>query len=235
MVKGDKMDFFGVSGYGAKKLKSMGYVVWMPLQEKGSWIGEGDDFTYMNMPGNGLRAFEDGSYGGWGGRVLNDHPVNAFSLPAGDTSRQAMAAAIGAATAQRNKDASAYPDFFPAAQLDFAARMKWSVTTKYADANHPPLVTIEGPLDVLASAGETIKLTGKVSDPDGNAVAVKWWQFQVGTYTRQINILNPGSLQTKIIIPKDAVAGQTIHVVLEATDNGVPALTRYQRVIITVR
>jgi len=235
MVKGDKMDFFGLSGYTAKQLKSMGYVVWMPLQEKGSWIGEGDDFTFMNMPANGLRAYEYGSYGGWGGRVVNDHPVNAFSLPAGDTSRQAMIAAISAGTAQRNKEASTYPDFFPAAQLDFAARLKWSVTPRYADANHPPVVTVAGPLDVLASPGETIKLTGKVSDPDGNAVAVKWWQFRAGTYPGQVAILNPGALQTKVTIPKDAVAGQTIHIILEATDNGTPALTRYRRVIITIR
>jgi len=235
MVKGDKMDFFGLSGYTSKELKSMGYVVWMPIQEKGSWIGEGDDFTFMNMPGNGLRAYEDGSYGGWGGRVVNDHQANTFSLPAGDTSQQDLTAAINSAAAKRNNDAKTYPDFFPAAQLDFAARLKWSVTPKYVNANHAPVVAVEGTLDVLASAGEIIKLTGKVSDPDGNAVSVKWWQFQVGTYTKQITISNSGSLQTRVVIPKDAVPGQTIHLVLEATDNGVPALTRYQRVIITIR
>jgi len=38
-----------------------------------------------------------------------------------------------------------------------------------------------------------------------------------------------------VTIPKDAVAGQTIHMILEATDNGTPTLTSYQRVIITVR
>jgi hypothetical protein len=80
-----------------------------------------------------------------------------------------------------------------------------------------------------------IKLNGKVSDPDGNKVAIKWWQFQVGTYPGKVNILNPGAAQTKILIPKDAVAGQTIHVILEVTDNGSPALTAYQRVVITVK
>jgi hypothetical protein len=220
-VKGDKMDFFGLSGYTKEQLKNMGYVVWMPLQEKGSWIGEGDDFTFMNMPANGLRAYEDGSYGGWGGRV--------------DTSQQALTDAINSMAARRNNDTRTYPDFFPAAQLDFAARLKWSVTPNYAGANHAPVVAIEGPLDILASAGETIKLRGKVSDPDGNTVSIKWWQFQVGTYTKQITILNSDSLQTRVIIPKDAVPGQTIHVVMEAIDNGVPALTRYQRVVITIR
>ncbi len=235
MVKGDKLDFFGLSGYTMKQLKSMGYVVWMPLQEKGSWIGEGDDFTYMNMPANGLRAYEDGTYGGWGGCVVNDHSTSVFALPAGDTSQQVLAAAISSANAQRIKEANSYPDFFPAAQQDFAARMKWSVSPNYADANHPPLVVIEGPLNVLASPGETIKLTAKVADPDGNTVSVKWWQFQVGTYTKTIAISDPAALQTKIIIPKDALPGQTIHIIFEATDNGVPALTRYQRVIIKIR
>ena len=231
MVKGDKLDYFGLSGYTDAQLRSMGYVVWMPVQAKGSCLGEGDDFTFMNMLGIGLRAYEEGSYGGWGGRQISREVVNPFSLPANDTSQQAMASAL----TSMNKSANAYPDFFPAAQLDFATRLTWSVTSKYADANHEPVITIEGPLDALASPGETIRLNGKVSDPDGNKVSTKWWQFQVGTYANPITILNPTSLQTKLTIPKDAVAGQTIHVVLEATDNGSPSLTRYQRVVITVK
>jgi hypothetical protein len=90
-------------------------------------------------------------------------------------------------------------------------------------------------LNVLASPGETIKLSGRVSDPDGNKVFIKWWQFQVGTYPGKISISAPDAAQTKILIPKDAVSGQTIHVILEVTDNGSPALTAYQRVVITVK
>lgn len=235
MVKGDKMDFFGLSGYTTEQLRKMGYIVWMPIQQKGSWIGEGDDFTYMNMLGNGLRAYEAGWFGGWGGRVVSKRQVNAFSLSATDTSQKAMAAALSSVNNQAVKDDDAYPDFFPAAQGDFAARLKWSVTPKYADANHAPVVRIDGPLDVLASPGETIRLNGTVSDPDGNKVAVNWWQFRVGTYPGKINLINPDSPRVQVIIPKDAVAGQTIHIVLEAVDNGSPVLTAYQRVIITVK
>jgi hypothetical protein len=146
-----------------------------------------------------------------------------------------MVSSLGSMTERMNKIASTYPDFFPAAQQDFAARLKWSVTPKYSDANHAPLVTIEGPLTVLASPGETIRLNGNVSDPDGDKVSVKWWQFQVGTYPGKVDISNATTAQAKVHIPKDATAGQTIHVILEANDNGSPALTRYQRVIITVR
>jgi len=231
MVKGDRMDYFGFSGYTNEQLRKMGYAVWMPVQEKGSWIGEGDDFTYMNMLGNGLRAYEAGPYGGWGGRELNEKHLNAFSLPTTDTSQQAMVAVLSSV----NKNAGAYPDFFPAAQQDFAARLKWSVTPKYTGANHAPVVKIEGPLNVLASPGETIKLNGAVSDPDGDKVSIKWWQFQVGTYPGKINISNADTTQIKVPVPKDAASGQTIHVILEVTDNGSPSLTGYQRVIITVK
>ncbi len=232
MVKGDIMDFFGFTGYTADQLRKMGYVVWMPLQEKGSWLGEGDTPTFMDMLGNGLRAYEAGSYGGWGGREIIDRNTKNIFFQSADTSSQGMAMALANVNAQANK---AYPNFFPAAQRDFAARLKWSVTPAYANANHEPVVKIEGPLTVMASAGEKIRLNGAASDPDGNKVAVKWWQFQVGTYPGKVNILQPEALQTQIEIPKDAVSGQTIHIVLEATDNGTPALTRYQRVIVIVR
>ncbi len=78
MVKGDILDYFGFSGYSNEQLRSMGYIVWMPVQPKGSWIGEGDDFTFMNMPGNGLRAYEAGFYGGWGGREIGKKQPDIF-------------------------------------------------------------------------------------------------------------------------------------------------------------
>ena len=235
MLKGDRLDYFGFSGYTNEQLRSMGYIVWMPVQQKGSWIGEGDDFTFMNMLGNGLRAYEEGSYGGWGGRQLREKQPDVFSSPIGDTSQQAMASALGSSADQLDKNGNAYPDFFPAAQQDFAARLKWSVTPKYADANHAPIVIIEGPLNVLASPGTTIRLNGNVSDPDKDKVSLKWWQFQVGTYPGKLSITNENIAQAKILIPKDAVSGQTIHIILEATDSGSPSLTTYQRLVITVK
>jgi hypothetical protein len=72
-------------------------------------------------------------------------------------------------------------------------------------------------------------------DPDGNAVIIKWWQFQAGSYPGRVVITNPGSPRTEVLIPKDAADGQTIHMILEVSDNGTPPLTRYQRVIITLR
>jgi hypothetical protein len=231
MVKGDVMDYFGFTGYTDQQLRQMGYVVWMPVQEKGSWLGEGDDGTFMNMPANGLRAFENASYGGWGGRAITEREMTSLSLSPTDTSQQSMVAMLS----RLNKITGTLPDFFPAAQRDFAARLKWSVTSKYSDANHAPVVTIEGPLNILASAGQTIKLNGNVTDPDGNKVSIKWWQLRVGTCPGEITLSNENTPAVKVLIPKDAASGQTIHLILEATDDGSPALTRYSRVIITIK
>ena len=221
MVKGDIFDHFGFSGLTAEELKAMGYIVWTPVQERGSFISEGDTPTFLNLIDNGLRAIEDDSYGGWGGRRRSVDPV----LPG----------APGSA-AQRNSTGPAQPDFFPAMQLGFAARLKWSVTPTFAGANHEPMVRINGPLSVSARPGGTVRMEGATADPDGNAVSVRWWQYRsAGTYPGEVNISEPASLAIVVRVPADAVSGQTIHLILEGTDNGTPALTRYQRVIVTVR
>jgi hypothetical protein len=239
MVKGDKFDYFGLSGYTSDELKKMGYMVWMPPQPKGSWLGEGDTFTFMDMLNNGLRAWEDGSYGGWGGR-LSDKPFSWGPAPSDSSKKDTVntGTVISAASLKKltgnNKDKFVYPDFFPAAENDFAARMKWSVTPKYKDANHEPVVTVNGSLAITAHPGEKVKIEGEVKDPDGNEVTIKWWQFRLGTYPGEVHIENPGSASTSVTIPSDAKPGETIHLILEAKDNGKPGLTRYQRIIVVV-
>lgn len=240
MVKGDKLDYFGLAGYTNDQLRQLGYAVWLPVQEKGSWLGEGDNHTFMNMLGNGLRAHEAGFYGGWGGREVASQKATTaslFSSASSDTSANAMAANLSNLNSQLTQSAQelTYPNFFPQAQRDFAARLTWSVTSTYARANHEPVVKLEGPLQVLAAAGDNIRLNGVVSDPDGDAVSINWWHFQVGSYPGKVVISNSNQAQAAVLIPKDAKGGQTIHLILEATDQGTPALTRYQRVVITVK
>ncbi|MDX2282738.1 MAG: DUF1593 domain-containing protein [Bacteroidia bacterium] len=233
MVKGDRLDYFGLAGRSSEELKQMGYIVWMPVQAPGSWLGEGDNPTFMNMLGNGLRAYEAGSYGGWGGRTEADAPpANPFALPEGVTA-DSMASLFGAP--ERSAAGRPYPNFFPQAQRDFAARLLWSVSPRYADANHEPAVQVAGPLEMLAWPGQRVRLHGSASDPDGDAVSLRWWQFHTGTYHGQVEVRHASAPQAEVLIPQDAQPGQTVHLILEASDDGSPALTRYQRVVITVR
>jgi hypothetical protein len=128
----------------------------------------------------------------------------------GDSSLKPVSASNAAANAR----------FFSAAQNDFAARLKWSVTPNFSDANHEPKVRIKGPLDVSAQPGSTVRLEGEVSDPDHNAVKVMWWQDKdAGTYPGEIRFSDEGALRTTFRVPDDAQPGQTIHIILEATDN----------------
>ena len=180
-----------------------------------------------------LRAFEKGTYGGWGGRSIeNKDDRDLFSMSLGQNAEE-MAAVMGAQnTAPVER---AYPNFFPQAQRDFANRMKWAVTSRYADANHEPTVGIQVPSIIAASPGQKVPLYASVSDPDGNRVAVQWLQLEVGAYPGKVEIVEPNALHADVLVPKDAKAGQTIHLILEATDDGTPALTRYQRVVIVVK
>jgi hypothetical protein len=234
MVQGDIFDYFGLSGYTADQLKAKGYIVWTPPRTKSEFLGEGDTFTFLNLLANGLRAYEDEMPGGWAGRGLSSstlqgagqfEAINSYD----DLLRlQERAAAAG-------RPPSPDPNFTPAAQNDLAARVRWSVTPTYAGANHEPRVTIRGSSRISARAGETFRLQGVVSDPDENAVTVRWWQWkEMGTYPGRVTLTNPSALTTSLLVPSDASAGQTTHLILEATDNGTPPLTRYQRVIISV-
>jgi Protein of unknown function (DUF1593) len=288
MAKGDRTDYFGLSGFTAEQLRDMGYMVWTAPQEKGSFISEGDTPTFMNLLENGLRAWENEGYaGGWGGirrtaiaavpgrggaqaPVGPDDPgVGVGLAAAGSTANvpkpsasdtapggtlpgpgpngvrgQNGANGRGAAGGRGGfgsqaispKLAAINARFFAAAQNDFAARLKWSVTPKFGGANHGPMVKIKGPLDISAAPGTAVRLQGDVSDPDHNVVKVAWWQYnQAGTYPGDITFSDPAALTTTFRMPDDAQPGQTIHVVLEGTDNGTPPMTRYQRVIVRVR
>ncbi len=114
--------------------------------------------------------------------------------------------------------------------------MKWSVTPRYQDANHEPVVKVSGPRDVDARPGATVNLRGVVSDPDGNRVTARWWQDnEAGTYPGDVVIADANAAAATLRVPPDAASGQTIHLILEATDDGTPSLTRYQRVVVTVR
>jgi hypothetical protein len=241
MVKDDKYDYFGFSGLSTDSLRKLGYVVWLPPRPRGEFLGEGDDFTFFNLVGNGLDAYRDETPGGWGGRVVVNPATRPPAAPAAQGGFGAgiegfMRSLEGVGPeGPKTRPPSPQPNFAPAAQNDFAARVKWSVTPTYAAANHEPRVTLRGSTRVTARPGETVRLEGTASDPDGNAVNVKWWRWKdVDTYPGEVTLSAPTSLATSLQVPSDAVAGQTIQLVLEATDDGAPPLTRYRRVVVSV-
>ena len=62
-----------------------------------------------------------------------------------------------------------------------------------------------------------------------------WWQYaDADTYPGTVSFSTPETLTTTFQVPAAAVPGQTIHALIQVTDNGTPPLTSFQRVIVTV-
>jgi hypothetical protein len=218
-AKGDIYDPFGFDKT-ADELRAMGYVLWCPLQPKGTFISEGDTFCFLNLLDNGLKGYVQ-NWGGWGGYQL---PVKPGEQNAGRRGPNARPVIPEAKT----------PDFLPPVMYSFAERLKWGVTPTFAGANHEP--QIAGPTAITAKAGETLKLKYTVTDPDkGQKVNVSWWKHPSCSYEADCNVADPTSANTTFQVPADAKSGDEIHLVLEATDNGNLPLTHYNRLVISVK
>ena len=104
----------------------------------------------------------------------------------------------------------------------------------YDAANHAPHVRVLEGTDLTRLAGTTITLTAEVSDPDGDEVTVRWWQYrEAGTSPLAVEVRAAGP-RCEVELPAEAEPGTTVHLIVEATDSGTPALTSYQRVVVEI-
>lgn len=184
---------------------------------------EGDTPAFLHLLPVGLNDPNVPTHGGWGGYFAwgegEDHETRCFSNyqnPAYETCR-------------RLEDR-----FYPAAFNNFAARMDWA---RDGTGNRNPVVAIDGDksLEILTKTpqqGTTVTLNASGSfDPDGDGLKFNFWVLSVaGTYDKAIEIANSGTSKAAINVPADS-AGKTFHVICEATDDGMPKLSGYRRII----
>ena len=183
----------------------------------GAFRSEGDSPAFMHQIRVGLRSTEDPTYGGWGGRFVREKPQSNTWRGAKDSG-------------DLNKPIWRWAEAF---QNDWAARADWCVKD-YDQANHPPIVKLDGPLDVKVTPGATVRLSAaNSSDPDGDELRFNWWLYrEAGTHLGQVSLsYNRGGAAT-VTTSGTARPGQTLHIICEVTDDGSPELTRYQRVIV---
>jgi hypothetical protein len=192
---GDPTDPFWLRGRTARQLRRLGYVVSTPPEPAGSFLAEGDSFTFLDLLDNGLRDDENLSWGTFfGGRYL------------------------------------------PALMNEEAARLDWSVTPDRAAVNHPPVVRVVGSLHRLAVPGAVVHLRAAATDPDGDATTDRWYEDRsVDTLGGRVAAAHPDRPATAFTVPSRARPGQTIDMIVQVTDDGAPPLTRYARVVVTVR
>jgi len=188
-------------------------------------LKEGDTPSWFYFLDQGLSVAGQPGYGSWGGRFQVDSGT--WFKDAKDT--------VGGSTLAR---ATVYR-WRPAFQNHFQARMDWCVKP-YAQANHAPVVTLNGAggtgiVHISAHPGQTVSLSAAGStDPDGNVLGYTWWQYrEAGTHTGTVAISGSTSNAASFIAPSVSEP-RTIHIILEVTDNGSPALTSYRRAIVQV-
>ncbi len=217
--------------------------------DDGDFRSEGDSPAFLHTIPTGLRSMESPDWGGWGGRYVKVRdntwldPVAdpAYKYPEGRWfTNTAWGRTRLKAEISNDKELTEYLKpiwrWTEAMQNDFASRADWCVSS-YVDANHPPVVTLANALDRKVRSGASVKLSASgTTDPDGDDLKYRWWQYQEpGTYDGTIEIQDAGKQDASFIVPGDVGKGETIHVICEVTDNGMPKLTRYQRVVFNIQ
>lgn len=209
--------------------------------ERYDFISEGDSPCWYMLIDNGLRdkgSAEALMNGGYSGRYQkNTSKVNSKNEPLNYWSA-ASDKYNGSDENYTKETVSSEWRWIASIQNDFAARADWCITDSYGEANHAPKVAVTEGVDISASRGEKVKLHAVTDDPDGDYVTTEW-----EVYSDASNYANAADLKVKgaesdtvsFVVPEDAQSGDTIHLIVKATDDGEHNLVHYQQVIVTVK
>jgi hypothetical protein len=211
------------------------------------YMFEGDTPSFLYLVRTGLSDPEHPHFGSWGGRFT---PTKISPADRYMDKKEAYSPApmFNNAADHYVFQGTGYDNVYTplwrwryATQNDFAARMDWSMTSEFSEANHPPTVVMNGNVstDVLyqtVAPGEVVTLSASEShDVDGNSLSYDWRQYQeVGNFPGNLRINPSGAGTVRVVIPEDAQQDQNAHIILSITDDGVPPLTRYKRIVLRI-
>jgi len=220
---------------------------------------EGDTPSFLYLIPTGLNQSENPEWGSWGGRYGKLSPTLGLWADSWDVWEQAAQPEqptpgrehYTEVPSQVPGNKATVARWRPAFQADFAARMDWSVSARFEDANHPPMPVLNGhsgyePVRIDACPLQPVRLSAAgSSDPDADQLEVHWWHYRDasgGVNPLPAQITRAQGLDTEVILPVAVKPSHNVeipprsiyHIILEVRDTGVPALTRYRRAIITV-
>lgn len=208
------------------------------------FLMEGDTPSFLYLIDNGLGNPERPDWGSWGGRYEFYTPrirkwlISPETRPFWSDTEDEVQGTDGK---WHSGNKATIWRWRQAYQNDFAARMDWTIQP-FANANHPPAARLDHPQRLRAKSGERVQLSASAStDPDKNNLNFEWIYYPEASSIPISNSRTPyalrfdaaGEAKVSFVAPNVAKP-ETIHIVLAVTDSGVPALTRYQRVIVDV-
>ncbi|QRX63518.1 DUF1593 domain-containing protein [Dysgonomonadaceae bacterium zrk40] len=203
------------------------------------WATEGDTPSFLHVYANGLNVPEHVDFGGWGGRFSTKKVSGIrgmdFIVKSGKDETQYDPYLMYGST---KEGIAAINKWKQHIWNNFAARMLWTTTDDYYAVNHHPVAIVDGDnsLQCLyrsAKAGDVLTFDASGSkDPDGDQLDYNWFVYdEPSTYKGATSVVECAASKCKIVVPSDA-SGKTIHLILEITDKGFPALTVYRRIVI---
>ena len=120
---------------------------------------------------------------------------------------------------------------------ELAARADWTIMEP-KDCNHAPVVTTDA-RDLTAKAGETVSLSGKATDPDGDKLDACWYVPATACTYKEgkaegLKVSSESGWKTDFTVPADAKPGDKLVVNLEVRDQAERPMTRFAQFVITV-
>lgn len=221
-----------------------------------AYIMEGDTPAWLSLIPNGLNYPEHPDWGGWGGRYefykpeFDTRKRGESGVPFEPESRtiwtdskdrykpyvyNSHGRAVRQDTIEFNDNKATLWRWRDDFQNDFAARMDWCLKS-YQEANHPPIPVLTHAESITVKSGEWFNLdASESSDPDGDHISYLWFNYpEAGSYSELIKIPSAENLRAINIKAPGVKQKETTHFILRVTDKGVPALSRYKRVVVTI-
>src|SRR5690606_18663986 len=202
------------------------------------YIMEGDTPSFLGWINNGLAWYKSPAYGGWGGRYqlyqsyAEEDKIWTSSVRTQDEIRleDGRVDASNQATIWRWREAY---------QHDFAARMDWNVAADFNQANHNPVIMLNGnegkslATGKVAEGGQVILSAKGSYDPDNDGMSFNWFVYkEAGNFIGDFILENPSEEEISFTMPK-MTSSKELHIVLEVRDAGKPSLSSYRRIILT--